>query len=307
MNTLKLKRDCTEVSYILQPAASWIDEFFNWPHPNKHKCCCVCKNDPSTFCDSGESPRRCHICYEDYEPAWNITMNGLPEGDELMLYLRQWLVSLSRHRVALPHVAQPAQVLGGAHQLAGAARRVADDLSAATGVSVIPYSLHYVLFDRFVHIIPITEQILSLSLAAVLLVTALLLGSWCTGMIVTSVVALTAMNVMGVMGMWGIDLNAISLVNLVNWLGTAVEFCVYVTRAFMSAGSGLPVHHPASQKERDEWMSLALMDVGPSVRYHTVHCCLSLRCLFRPLSGVIWNYYHFHEADWNVCARAYSL
>ncbi|EED77370.1 predicted protein, partial [Postia placenta Mad-698-R] len=48
-------------------------------------------------------------------------------------------------------------------------------------------------------------------------------------------------------------------------LGIAVEFCAHIARAFMSAGSGLPVDHPAGQKERDERMWTALVDVGPSV------------------------------------------
>jgi len=79
------------------------------------------------------------------------------------------------------------------------------------------------------------------------------------------VVALTVVSVMGVMGIWGISLNAISLVNLVISLGIAVEFCSHVARAFMGAGAGLPVDHPAGQKERDERMWTALVDVGPSV------------------------------------------
>ena len=216
-------------------------------------------------------------------------MDGLPEGDEFMMYLQQWLISPTNEDCSLAGRAS----YGGALALSedrtdvvashfrtfhtplksqrdlinsfAAAHRIADDLAAATGAQVFPYSLHYVFFDQFAHIVPITEQILGLGLAAVLLVTALLLGSWRTGTIVTSVVALTVVNVMGVMGVWGIDLNAISLVNLVISLGIAVEFCAHVARAFMSAGSGLPVDHPAGQKERDERMWIALVDVGPSV------------------------------------------
>ena len=146
-----------------------------------------------------------------------------------------------------------------------AAHQIADAISEETGLDVFPYSLHYVFFDQYAHIIAITERILGLGLGAVLVVTALMLGSWRTGIIVTAVVALTVVNVMGVMGVWGIDLNAISLVNLVISLGIAVEFCAHVARAFMSAGSGLPIDHPAGQKERDERMWTALVDVGPSV------------------------------------------
>lgn len=146
-----------------------------------------------------------------------------------------------------------------------AAHRIADGLSQETGMSIFPYSLHYVFFDQYAHIVAITEQILGLGLGAVLLVTAVLLGSWRTGTIVTGVVALTVLSVMGMMAVWGIMLNAISLVNLVISLGIAVEFCAHIARAFMSAGSGLPVDHPAGQKERDERMWTALVDVGPSV------------------------------------------
>lgn len=147
-----------------------------------------------------------------------------------------------------------------------AAHRIADEISDYTGHNVFPYSLHYVFFDQYAHIIAITQEILGLGLAAVLVVTSLLLGSWRAGSIVTGVVALTVLNVMGVMAVWDINLNAISLVNLVISLGIAVEFCAHVARAFMSAGSSLPVDHTAGQKERDERMWTALVDVGPSVR-----------------------------------------
>ncbi|KAH9853585.1 multidrug efflux transporter AcrB transmembrane domain-containing protein [Lenzites betulinus] len=288
-NLLEAERKRPDVSYISQPAASWIDDFFNWLDPIKDKCCRVRKADHDVFCDPGESPRRCQICYENHEPPWNITMDGLPEGDEFMLYLRQWLISPTTDDCPLSGKASFGNALAlsadGTDVVAShfrtfhrplksqadlinafaAAQRVADDLARETGASVFPYSLHYVFFDQFAHIVAITQQILGLGLAAVLLVTALLLGSWRTGTIVTGVVALTVITVMGVMGVWGIDLNAISLVNLVISLGIAVEFCAHVARAFMSAGSGLPVDHPAGQKERDERMWIALVDVGPSV------------------------------------------
>ena len=77
---------------------------------------------------------------------------------------------------------------------------------------------------------------------------------------------------MGVMGVWGISLNAISLVNLVISLGIAAEFCAHVARVFMSCGSGLPVDRPAGQKERDQRMVTALVDVqGPSESAHFVY------------------------------------
>lgn len=261
----------------------------NWLNPTNSMCCRINKRDPTKFCTGRQSPRVCKPCFEDREPAWNITMDGLPQDEEFMFYLKQWIISPTseqcplagaasygtalsfdeeRTRVAASHfrtshkpLKSQADYINSFH----AAHRIADEISENTGLRVFPYSLHYVFFDQYAHIVAITEQILGLGLAAVLIVTALLLGSWRTGSIVTGVVALTVINVMGVMGIWNINLNAISLVNLVISLGIAVEFCAHVARAFMSSGSGLPIDHPAGQKERDERMWTALVDVGPSV------------------------------------------
>ncbi|OCH92884.1 multidrug efflux transporter AcrB transmembrane domain-containing protein [Obba rivulosa] len=288
-NTLEAERNRSEVSFIAEPSASWIDDYLRWLDPLQERCCRVRKRDPSVFCSERDSPRLCQMCYADKEPGWNITMKGLPEGDEFMFYLRQWLISPTSEECPLAGKASYGAALSlseeGDRVVAShfrsshtplrsqadfinsfaAARRVAEDITRETGISVFPYSLHYVFFDQFVHIIAITQQVLGLGLAAVLLITALLLGSWRTGTIVTAVVAMTVVTVMGVMSIWGIMLNAISLVNLVISLGIAVEFCAHVARAFMSAGSGLPVDHPAGQKERDERMWTAMVDVGPSV------------------------------------------
>lgn len=288
-NVLEAERKRTEASFISQPAASWIDDFINWLNPAQDKCCRVRKRNTTIFCGDSDSPRLCQSCFVDRELPWNVTMDGLPEGEEFMKYLQQWLISPTTEDCPLAGKASFGSALSvspnGEDVLAShfrtfhsplksqadfinsfaAAHRIADDLSERTGTSVFPYSLHYVFFDQYAHIIPMTEQILGLGLAAVLIITALLLGSWRTGTIVTAVVALTVVTVMGAMGVWGIMLNAISLVNLVISLGIAVEFCAHVARAFMSAGSGLPIDHPAGQKERDERMWTALTDVGPSV------------------------------------------
>ena len=324
-NILEAARKQPDSSYISQPTASWIDDFLKWLDPLQSRCCRVRRRNPEIFCRDRESDRLCRPCYEGHEPAWNITMDGLPEGDEFMKYLRQWLISptteecplagkasfgaalsltedgndiVSSHFRTFHHpLRSQADYINSFH----AARQIADDISERTGIDVFPYSLHYVFFDQYAHILAITQQILGLGLAAVLVVTALLLGSWRTGTIVTAVVAMTVITVMGVMAIWGISLNAISLVNLVISLGIAVEFCAHVARAFMSAGSGLPVDHPAGQKERDERMWTALVDVGPSVSIalHDWEPCSDL------LSGPVW--YHIHQTHWDVRSCAHSF
>jgi len=288
-NLLEGERKRPATSFISQPTSSWIDDFLKWLDPLQSRCCRVRRRSPKVFCSGRESDRICRPCFEGREPEWNITMEGLPEGEEFMAYLRQWLISPTTEECPLAGKASFGDALALSEDKSEVvashfrtfhiplksqadfinsfhtAHRIADDISQQSGTQVFPYAYHYVFFDQFAHIIGITQQILGLGLAAVLIVTALLLGSWRTGSIVTAVVAMTVTSVMGVMSMWGISLNAISLVNLVISLGIAVEFCAHIARAFMSAGSGLPNDHPAGQKERDERMWTALVDVGPSV------------------------------------------
>lgn len=277
------------LSFIAEPTASWIDDFLHWLDPTKESCCRVRKRNPTVFCRATDPERLCQPCFKDREPTWDITMDGLPEGEEFMKYLKRWMASPTTEDCPLAGRASYGDALALKEDGSGveashfrtfhpplrsqedfiqsmkAAHRISEDLSAKTGTSVFPYSLHYVYFDQYLRIVGITKELLGLGLASVLVVTALLLGSWRTGLIVTGVVGLTIVSVMGVMGVWGISLNAVSLVNLVISLGIAVEFCAHVARAFMNVGSGLPVDHPSGQKERDERMGIALVDVGPSV------------------------------------------
>jgi Niemann-Pick C1 protein len=322
-NMLEAERKISASSLIADPTASWIDDFLGWLNPAQSRCCRVQRRNPKQFCSDRQPDRACRPCYEDHEPAWNITMNGLPEGEEFMRYLNQWLMSPTTEDCPLAGRASFGTALSlndehtdvvASHFRTShtplksqkdyidsfeAAHRISSEISEKTGLNVFPYSFHYVFFDQYAHIVAITEQILGLGLAAVLLVTALLLGSWRTGTIVTGVVALTVITVMGVMGVWGISLNAISLVNLVISLGIAVEFCAHVARAFMGSESGLPVDHPAGQKERDDRMEMALVDVGPAVSGYSVG--LPSRCA-HDLLGTFWNY--VHQVDWYVRAGA---
>jgi len=283
-------------SFVAEPTASWIDDYLQWLNPSMESCCRVRKRNPAVFCRATDPERLCQPCFKDREPMWDITMNGLPEGEEFMKYLHQWLASPTTEDCPLAGQASYGAALALKEDGSGveashfrtfhsplrtqadfihsmeAALRISEDLSAKTGTSIFPYSIHYVYFDQYLRIIGITKELLGLGLASVLMITALLLGSWRTGLIVTGVVGLTIVSVMGVMGVWGINLNAVSLVNLVISLGIAVEFCAHVARAFMNVGSGLPVDHPSGQKERDERMGIALVDVGPSVRCSDHSC-----------------------------------
>lgn len=216
-------------------------------------------------------------------------MSGLPEGEDFMRYLQQWLISPTDEACPLGGQAPyssavklsednttvlashfrtyhtPLKTQADFINALTAAQRISSDITKRTGIKVYAYSLFYVFFDQYEHVQSIAIQILSLALIAILVITSILLGSWKTGATVTGTCALAVLNVMGIMGFWGISLNAISLVNLVISVGIAVEFCSHIARAFMGAGSGLP-YEKDGRREMDERAFTALVDVGPSVR-----------------------------------------
>ncbi|WWD20224.1 hypothetical protein CI109_104700 [Kwoniella shandongensis] len=286
-NTLEAERKRPDSSFIASPPAAWIDDFLQWTNPTFESCCRVRRRDPTTFCAPRDSDRLCRPCFEGQD--WDSTMSGLPEGSDFMRYLQQWLISPTNEECPLggqaPYASAVKLASDNTTVLAShfrtyhtplktqadfidaltAAQRISADISRRTGVKVFAYSLFYVFFDQYEHLKSIAIEVLSLALLAILAITSLLLGSWKTGATVTFVCALAVTNVMGLMGFWGISLNAISLVNLVISLGIAVEFCSHIARAFMGAGSGLPVDKIDGKREMDERAWTALVDVGPSV------------------------------------------
>lgn len=92
-NTLEGERGRPEVSFLAEPASSWLDDFFGWTNPVLESCCRVRRRDPTQFCTPRDSDMACKPCFEDREPPWNITLSGMPEGAEFERYLRQWLQS----------------------------------------------------------------------------------------------------------------------------------------------------------------------------------------------------------------------
>ncbi|KAJ3841539.1 hypothetical protein EV361DRAFT_76733 [Lentinula raphanica] len=290
-------------SYLSDPAASWIDTFFAWLDPEMDTCCRVRKRNPSIPCRPRDSARLCRPCFEGRDPAWNVTMEGFPEGEEFVQYAKQWLASeageecplggkegfggsvafgegdeivASHFRTFHTPLRTQAEFIASL----SSARRIADSITESTGVEVFPYSPHYVFFDQYLTITSTTQMILGLGLLSTLLITSIFLGSLRSGGIVTAVTGMVVVSVMGMMRIEGVSLNAISLVNLVMAEGIAVEFCVHVARAFMSAGSGYGYGSSASagsvwgfaaadrvkgQKDRDERMYIGLTNIGPSV------------------------------------------
>ncbi|KAI9659604.1 MAG: hypothetical protein M1831_003685 [Alyxoria varia] len=254
-NLLEQERKRPEVSYIADSAANWVDDFFLWLNPSLDSCCV----DPSTG-----SP-----CFADRVPTWNITLYGMPEGQEYMSYLRHWLSAPTDAEcplggkaaystaVVLPksetdtdndtptskQLTIPASHFRTSHTALrtqsdfisayASARRIAADIQSHNpGVSVFPYSKFYIFFDQYASIVRLTILLLGCAIAACFLVCTILLGSVRTALVVALTVTMTLVDIGGAMALANVSLNAVTLVNLVICVGIAVEFCAHIARAF---------------------------------------------------------------------------
>jgi Niemann-Pick C1 protein len=127
-NTLEGERLRPDVSFLAEPASSWIDDFFQWLNPVLDTCCRVKKRDPAVFCSPSDSEFDCQPCFEGRSSAWNITLSGIHDvsatmaeepdrcrlsvgrpGSVLERTLHRRRVQQGRH-LSLSHVPQPSAV-----------------------------------------------------------------------------------------------------------------------------------------------------------------------------------------------------
>lgn len=273
-NVLEQESKRPDVSYISSPTASWIDDFFLWLNPELGESCCVNKGK---------------ACFADRDPAWNITLHGMPEGDEFVYYLERWLTSPTDEDCPLggqagysqalvvddEHATIPASNFRTMHKpLRGqddfinayaAARRIANDVYKSTGVEVFPYSVFYIFFDQYASIVNLTATLLGSAVAIIFVVSSILLGSLLTALVVTVTVVMTVIDIIGAMAAFNVSLNAVSLVNLIICVGIAVEFCAHIARAFMFPSGSVMERAKNRFRGRDARAWTALVNVGGSV------------------------------------------
>lgn len=270
---LEQERKRPDVSYIASPAASWIDDFFMWLKPENEACCQ----------ENGK------VCFAERNPPWNITLSGMPEGDEFVHYLEKFLSAPTTDECPLggqaaysqavvvdsTNVDVPASHFRTAHHplrsqddfinAYAAARRIANEISASTGADVFPYSVFYIFFDQYASIIQLTGTLLGSAVGIVFVVSCVLLGSVLTALVVTVTVAMTVVDIIGAMAVFDVSLNAVSLVNLIICVGIAVEFCAHIARAFMFPAGSVMDRAKNRFRGRDARAWTALVNVGGSV------------------------------------------
>ncbi|KAI1941957.1 niemann-Pick type C- protein 1 [Ophidiomyces ophidiicola] len=260
------------VSYISGSAASWIDDFFYWLNPQKD--CCV---------EDGKT------CFEDRQPPWNISLIGMPEGQEFVRYANMWIQSPTTASCPLggkapysnalvidfKHVTTTATHFRASHTALrsqadfinayASARRIANDISTRHSIDVFPYSKFYIFFDQYASIIRLTATLLGSAMAIIFILTALLLGSLATAAVVTLTVIMMVVDIMGTMAIVGVSLNAVSVVNLIICVGIGIEFCAHIARAFMFPSALLLDKAKGKFRQRTARAWVALVNVGGSV------------------------------------------
>jgi Niemann-Pick C1 protein len=259
------------VSYINAATANWFDDFFYWLNPISD--CCQDENGETCF----------------GEDEWNITLGGMPEGDEFVKYAQKWIhaptdeecpnggqaaysnaVVIDSNHTDIPasHFRTFHTPLQGQDDFINsyaAARRISDDISARHNIDVFPYSKHYIFFDQYSSIIRLTAALLCVAVAIIFIISSLFLGSLLTGAVVALTVIMIVVDIIGVMAVAGVSLNAVSLVNLVICVGIGVEFCAHIARAFMFPSKSVMerARHKFRGKDIRAWA--ALVNVGGSV------------------------------------------
>ncbi|KAL1962370.1 hypothetical protein VTN77DRAFT_9783 [Rasamsonia byssochlamydoides] len=260
------------VSYLSGSAASWIDDFFYWLNPQQD--CCF---------EDGKT------CFEDRIPPWNITLYGMPEGEEFIHYVEKWIDAPTDSSCPLggkapysnalvvdrEHVMTNASHFRTSHtplksqdafiNAYAAARRIASDLSTRHNIDVFPYSKFYIFFDQYASIVRLTGTLLGAAVAIIFVVNSILLGSVATGAVVATTVVMIVVDIVGTMAVAGVSLNAVSLVNLVICVGIGVEFCAHIARAFMFPSRSILDRVPTKFRGKDARAWTALVNVGGSV------------------------------------------
>jgi Niemann-Pick C1 protein len=274
-NIIEAERKRPEVSHLAASAANWLDDYFLWLNPENEKCCVDDKGNP---------------CFQDRQPPWNMTLSGMPEGEEFIYYLQRWIEADTTEDCPLggkaaysdalvidsKHLTIPASHFRTSHtplrsqsdfiSAYTAARRISKEISKDVDTEVFPYSKFYIFFDQYTTIVRLAGALIGSALAAVLVITTIMLGSLATGLVVTLVVGMTVSAIIGSMAVLGVSLNAVSLVNLIICVGISVEFTAHIARAFTFPSRSTMEKAPRHRfRGRDARAWTAMVNVASSV------------------------------------------
>lgn len=258
--------------------SSWLDTYLIWLKPGTG-CCNEMAN--GTFCPVvlGQAfPPECKPCLSESD----FSDIGRPNATIFMKYFRTWLgtkcnpqcgscgsvfamdikldetkppnsteyIYSTRFRSFNRNLATQADFISGLKD----GYALTDNAHRELGLNVIPYSVFYIFFEQYLYIERVAAMCIGLALAAVFVVTMILLGNVLASFMIVLLVFIIEVDLLGVMAIWNINLNAVSVVNLVMAIGISVEFCVHLFHSYIN-NTGTPQHRAR----------IALVEMGSSV------------------------------------------
>jgi Niemann-Pick C1 protein len=248
-----------ESSYIARPSSSWLDDYIDWSVAAK--TCCRYDKKTGGFCPHTEgSCATCNISYRpdnhrpvthDFEHYVSFFLQDNPDEDcakaghaaygQGVNYKTNKTTELSRvgasyfmaYHTILKTSKDYYESMRSARKIAANITTTINTKIPSRSVEVFPYSVFYVFYEQYLTMWPDTLQSMAISLAAIFVVTFLLMGlDVFSSAVVVITITMIVVNLGGLMYWWHITLNAVSLVNLVMAVGIAVEFCSHLVHSF---------------------------------------------------------------------------
>ncbi|GLH02514.1 NPC intracellular cholesterol transporter 1 homolog 1b [Gryllus bimaculatus] len=253
-------------TYILRPASSWLDDYFDWI--SLATCCseecggneCACSK---TWKPSEEVFQTRISDFLLHAPSTDCPKGGLAAYGEAVNFVTTddgFFEVQDTYFMAFHTTLKTSEDY---YEALRWARKIADNLTymlqvhlGNDAVEVFPYSVFYVFYEQYLDIWANSLESLGYSLVAVMVVSFLFMGfNVLSALIVTLTVAMTVIDIAGMMYLWDITLNAVSLVNLVMAVGISVEFCSHIVHAFAQS----------SKNTKEERVTEALATMGSAV------------------------------------------
>jgi hypothetical protein len=122
------------------------------------------------------------------------------------------------------------------------------------GVSAFPFAFSHLFYEQYQVIDEEMYTNLGLAMAAVLVITLVLIGHPTTSLLVFACVAMTLVDVLGMMWVWGIAIDSVAVINLTLAVGLAVDYAAHIGHSFMLCSGTI-----------DERIVQTMADMGTSV------------------------------------------
>ncbi|CAH8593985.1 unnamed protein product [Schistosoma guineensis] len=254
-------------SWIVSPASSWIDDYFDWIDPSGSSLCCRINRNTHKFCPPDLVDNNCIPCpvylddgrpnaldfnhYLPYflseNPGSNCPKGGKAAYSTGVRLLRDNItgsVMVGANYFMAYHgvLKKPDDYVNALKAARYYANKITQSWYTTTDNymngpirrnTVFPYSVFYVFYEQYLTLGNEAAFQLGICLLAIFVVTLVFFGFdiVATLMVIFGVVYIV-ISVSAVMVLWSITLNALSLVNLVVALGISVEFCAHIVRSF---------------------------------------------------------------------------